>query len=94
MTAPLRWPSAYKRRSAAFKDRVADIAARRGMSVKFEDRRTQAQFEKRKNELRPERKQETGQARRPTVQAVVAREREQQKQQQKQQRGISRLWRG
>lgn len=82
--------------SRAFKERVADIAAKRGMSVKFEDRHTQAQFEKCKAELRPEKKQESGQARRPTVQAVVAREREQQKQQQqqKQKRGVSRLWRG
>ena len=80
----------------AFKERVADIAARRGMSVKFEDWQTQSLFVKRKNELLPEKKQEAGQARRPTVQAVVAREREQQKQQQqqKQKGGISRLWRG
>ncbi|MCB5946000.1 relaxase/mobilization nuclease domain-containing protein [Acidocella sp. KAb 2-4] len=89
--------------SRAFKERVADIAADRGIYAKFEDRQMQARYEQRKAEqrqaIRPDKGQkqaQTPEARRPTAQAVVAREREQQKQQQqqKQKRGVSRLWRG
>ncbi len=67
-----------------FKERAADIAAQRGLFVKFEDRRAQQRYEAQRGQQAQQRSQARRQkdyeVRRPSVMAVVSRQREQDKQ--------------
>ena len=67
-----------------FKERAADIAAQRGLFVKFEDRRAQQRYEMQRGQQAQQRsqvrRQKDYEVRRPSVAAVVARQRDQEKQ--------------
>lgn len=67
-----------------FKERAADIAAQRGLFVKFEDRRAQQRYEAQRGQQAQQRsqagRQKDYEVRRPSVAAVVSRQRDQDKQ--------------
>ncbi|MDD2859666.1 MAG: relaxase/mobilization nuclease domain-containing protein [Acidiphilium sp.] len=70
--------------SRQFKERAADIAAQRGLFVKFEDRRAQQRYEMQRGQQAQQRsevrRQKDYEVRRPSVAAVVSRQRDQDKQ--------------